>query len=72
MLAASPGTSSRPEVRSLDAMEQRRVLAVGSCVVCHADASDDVYGISGRGDFRKALAEQATGSCPGYPPPALE
>ena len=72
LLAASPGTSSRPEVRSLDAMEQRRVLAVGSCVVCHADASDDVYGISGRGDFRKALAEQTTGSCPGYPPPALE
>jgi len=47
----APGTSTRDEVRSLDAEEQRRVLGVAPCLACHAAASDGIYV-----DFKRSLA----------------
>jgi hypothetical protein len=35
-----PGAGTRVGFRSLDAAEQRRVLAVGTCLPCHATAAD--------------------------------
>jgi len=52
--AARPGRGTRTNLRSLDAGELHRVLAVGRCTPCHKKASDPVYR-----DFRASLAALA-------------
>lgn len=38
-----PGSGTRVGFRSLDAAEQRRVLAVGTCLPCHTTAADPAW-----------------------------
>ncbi|HMM36465.1 MAG TPA: hypothetical protein PKA62_17255, partial [Thermoanaerobaculia bacterium] len=41
--APSPGVGTRVGLRSFDAAELRRALAVGACLPCHAKAADPVW-----------------------------
>lgn len=60
LLPAAPGKGTREGFRSFDATEQRRVLAVGTCLHCHAKASDPVWR-----DFKHSVARLSTKSrCP--------
>jgi len=43
LLPREPGSGTRVGFRSLDAAEQRRVLAVGTCLRCHATAADPAW-----------------------------
>ena len=49
--AVRPGQGTRTGLRSFNAEELRRVLAVGRCTPCHKKAADSIYG-----DFKKSLA----------------
>ncbi len=54
--AEHPGVGTRVGLRSLDAKELRRTLAVGACVSCHKDARDPVWK-----DFEASNARLAIG-----------
>jgi len=47
-----PGVGTRTGFRSLDAAQQRRVLAVGFCLACHPKATDAIWR-----DFDQALVQ---------------
>jgi hypothetical protein len=51
-----PGLGTRVGLRSLDATELRRTLAVGACVSCHKDVRDPVWK-----DFAASRARLARG-----------
>ena len=53
--AVAPGQGTRTGLRSLDAKELRRVLAVGRCTPCHKKAADPIYR-----DFKESLAALAS------------
>jgi hypothetical protein len=59
--APSPGAGTRVGLRSLDAAELRRALAVRACLPCHAKAADPVWK-----DFAASRARLAQGGtrCP--------
>ena len=59
--APSPGIGTRVGLRSLDAAELRRALAVGPCLGCHARPGDPFFR-----DFPASAARQARGAtrCP--------
>ncbi|MBI5488342.1 MAG: hypothetical protein HY905_13495 [Deltaproteobacteria bacterium] len=44
LFPSRPGEGTRAGLRSLDAAEQRRVVRVGTCVPCHGESSDAIYG----------------------------
>ncbi|MBK9089927.1 MAG: hypothetical protein IPL90_13105 [Holophagales bacterium] len=54
--AEHPGAGTRVDLRSLDAKELRRTLAVGACLPCHRDGRDPVYR-----DFEQAKSRLAAG-----------
>ncbi len=54
--ASAPGLGTRVGLRSLDAAELRRALAVGACLPCHANAADPVWK-----DFAASKARLARG-----------
>lgn len=58
-----PGDTTRAGGRSLDAAEQRRVLTVGACLVCHAP--DDALFASTLGPALERLARRRAPSCRG-------
>ena len=63
--AAEPAPGTRTGVRSLDAAEQQRVLAVSRCLPCHEKADDPIYR-----DFRRAQrrADAPDSRCTKSPP----
>jgi hypothetical protein len=62
LFAPVPASGTRVGFRSLNASEQRSVLAVGECLPCHSRAADPIWS-----DFRRSRARVLTSSRCRYP-----